>query len=134
MTAQLARSWRRCLGRRGSVVLQVGIALPVLIFGIVAVAEFGRVLWMRSTLQFAAEETARYAMVSTGWTSTTLTALLRSRIVGVNPASVQVAVTPETVGGVSFVGITATLPQNLVSYLGLNAITLRGYARVAIGT
>lgn len=121
-------------GRRGSLVLQVGIALPVLMLGIVGVAEFGRVLWVRSTLQFATEETARHAMVSTGWNSTTLTALLRSRIVGINPAAVQVVVTPETVGGVSFVGITASLPQSFVSFLGLNAITLRGYARVAIGT
>ncbi len=125
------RGWR---SRRGSLVLQVGIALPVLMLGIVGVAEFGRVLWMRSTLQFATEETARYAMISTGWNSTTLTALLRSRIVGINPSAVQVVVTPETVGGVSFVGITASLPQSFVSFLGLNAVTLRGYARVAIGT
>ncbi len=129
-----ARRWRGRSGRRGSIILQVGIALPVLVLGIVGVAEFGRVLWARSTLQFATEETARFAMINTGWTSATLTTLLRSRIVGVNPAVVQVAVTPETVGGVAFVGITASLPQSFVSYLGLDVVTVRGYARVPVGT
>ncbi|MBL8697800.1 MAG: pilus assembly protein [Alphaproteobacteria bacterium] len=114
--------------------MQVGIALPVMILAIIGLLEFGRVLWVRSTLQFAAEETARQAMISTGWNSASLTALLRSRIVGVDPAAVQVAVTPETVGGVAFVAISASLPQQLVSYLGINVVTVRGYARVPAAT
>lgn len=120
--------------RRGSVILQVGIALPVLILAIIGVLEFGRVLWMRSTLQFAAEEAARQAMISTTWSPDSLTALLRSRIVGVDPSAVQVAVTPETVGGVAFVSIAASLPQNLVSFLGVNMVTVRGFARVPAAT
>lgn len=120
--------------RRGSVILQVGIALPVFIVAILGVLEFGRVLWMRSTLQFAAEEAARQAMISTTWTPTSLTALLRSRIVGVDPNAVQIAVTPETVGGVAFVSIAASLPQNLVSIIGVNMVTVRGFARVPVAT
>jgi len=120
--------------RRGSVILQVGIALPVMIFAIIGLLEFGRVLWMRSTLQFAAEEAARRAMISTTWTPDSLVALLRSRIVGVRPEAVQVAVVPETVNGVAFVAIAASLPQNLISYLGINLVTVRGYARVPVAT
>lgn len=129
-----APSWIRARRRRGSVVMQVGIALPLLTLATVGVLELGRVLWARSTLQFATEETARHAMVSTGWTVDSLTAMVRGRVTGLNPAQVTVSVVPETVSGVSFVRITASIPQSFVSFLGLNAVTVTGRARVPTAT
>ena len=83
---------------------------------------------------FAAEETARFAMINTGWSATTLTQLLRSRVAGLNSAMVQVNVSSETVAGVQFVAIRASMPQSFVSFLGINAVTINGYARVPAGT
>lgn len=137
MTSLSGRRRRRCvwLGRRrGSVLIQIGIALPVLLLGILGVMETGRVLYARNTLQFAAEETARFAMINTGWNEETLAARLRGRLPGINPNAVGVSVRNESVSGVLFVAIRASMPQHFVSFLGINAVTITGYARVPAGT
>ena len=129
------RPFLKCLhSRRASVVMQVGFALPIMITATLGVIEFGRVLWARSTLQFAAEEAARHAMITNGWTNDSLAALLRGRITGLDPSAINIQIVPETVGGIGYVSISASLPQAFVSYLGLNAVTVTGHARVPIAT
>lgn len=130
---------RRRLGawlrrRRGSVLIQLGIALPVLLVGILGVMETGRVLYARNSLQFAVEETARFAMINTGWNAQTLTERVRGRLTGIDPNAVTVGVRNETVSGVLFVAISASMPQRFVSFLGINAVTISGFARVPAGT
>jgi Flp pilus assembly protein TadG len=127
---------RRFRRRRGSVLIQVGIALPVLMLGIVGVMETGRVLWARNTLQFATEETARFAMINNVWNAATLTERLQARLSGIDPAKVTVTVTPVARPGAAptFVGIRASMPQSFVSFLGINAVTISGYARVPVGS
>ena len=127
---------RRLRRRRGSVLIQVGIALPVLMLGIVGVMETGRVLWARNTLQFATEETARFAMISNTFDATVLTQKLQTRLSGIDPAKVTVSVAPVSVPGAAptFVAIHATMPQSFVSFLGINAVTISGYARVPVGS
>ncbi len=49
---------------RGGVALEFAFALPVLIFFIFAVFEIGRALWTQTTLEYAVEEAARFAIVN----------------------------------------------------------------------
>lgn len=133
MTQRTPERSRARAGRRGSVAVQVAFGLPVLMIGILGIMETGRILWARSTLQFAAEETARYAMINTSWSAATLTSVLHGRISGLNPAIVQVQITNQTVAGVAFVAIRASMPQRAVSFLRIDAITISGYARVPAG-
>lgn len=132
----LRRFARRLRRRRGSVLIQVGIALPVLMLGILGVMETGRVLWARNTLQFAAEETGRFAMINNSWNATTLTQRLHTRLSGLNAAAVTVTVTPVALPGANptFVAIRASMPQSFVSFLGINAVTISGYVRVPVGS
>ena len=123
---------RLLASRRGSTAVEFALAAPVLFLFLFGVFEFGRLFWSRSSLQFAVEETGRYAMVNNAATPDDITAYVVERLPGVNAGDVTIAVTPEVVSGVNFVTILATMQFEFVTS-GLWApspITITGRSRV----
>jgi len=49
---------------RGAVTVEFAIAAPVFLIFVMGLIDFGRLYWIKSTMQFAVEQTARYAMVN----------------------------------------------------------------------
>lgn len=83
--------------RAGSVAVETALILPVLLLMLLGIIEFGRLMWVNSSLQYAAEEGARYGLAHSTAASSEITALVQSRLTAVvNPAAVQVAVASST--------------------------------------
>jgi Flp pilus assembly protein TadG len=57
------RSWS---ARDGAVAIEMAFLLPVFLLMLVGIEEFGRALWIQTSLQFACEKAARCAAVSPG--------------------------------------------------------------------
>ena len=126
----LVRLWR---DRRGTALVEFAIALPVTLMIILGSFEFARAYWVRHTLQFAAEETGRYAMAHTNTTADQLKTYARSNLPGLDPASTTVTVTPDSVDNTNFVTITVTASFNfLIPFVDLSSMTLTGTTRVPL--
>src|SRR2546425_11075241 len=82
---------------RGSVMVESGLSLVVLMFVIFGIMEFGRMVWAYNLLSHAAREATRYAMIhgsnsSQPATAADITSVAKGRAPGLDPASISVNV------------------------------------------
>jgi Flp pilus assembly protein TadG len=52
-----------CLDSSGSIAVEVAILMPVVLLFVLGLAEFGRAIWTKATLDYAVEAAARCAVV-----------------------------------------------------------------------
>jgi Flp pilus assembly protein TadG len=124
---------RLCRESGGTAAVEFALVLPIMLTIILGGFEFGRVYWARHTLQYAAEETGRYAMAHTTATATQLTSYAKTNMPGLDPAAATVAVTPDSVGSTSYITITVTAPFDFViPFVDLSPLTLTGTTRVPL--
>jgi Flp pilus assembly protein TadG len=55
--------WRGYLDSSGSIAVEVAILLPVVLLFVLGLAEFGRAIWTKATLNYAVEAAARCSVV-----------------------------------------------------------------------
>jgi Flp pilus assembly protein TadG len=120
--------------RRGGSAVEIALAAPILFALLFGVVEFGRAYWMRTALQFAAEESARYAMANTTASETQIGTFFRSNLSGIDSSTVNVQVSSETVAGVPYKIIVGRIVFSPISFLSVGNITLEGRARVPVVT
>ena len=127
-------AWRRLLrAESGTALVEFAMVMPIYITLLLGLVEFGRAFWIRNTLQFAAEETGRYAMTQLATDSAPLTAKLQSQLSGIDAGSVSVQVTTDTTSGTNYVTITADYVfEFLVPFLPVGPVTLTGRSRVPL--
>lgn len=90
--------------RRGAITVEFAIAAPVFLIFVMGLIDFGRLYWIKSTMQFSVEQTARYAMVNPSAT----TAALEAYAAGESTVSgITFSATTSASGGVNFRTITA---------------------------
>jgi Flp pilus assembly protein TadG len=112
------RLWRN---RRGSMAVQFALVAPALLMLLFGIIEVGRMVWTRSSLQYATEQAGRYAMVKKGATSEQIANYLKSRApYDADRINVTVTTTPETVIKTEPSGATTT---ELVTYINIVAQT-----------
>jgi Flp pilus assembly protein TadG len=109
----MLRRLKACI--RGSVAVEFALIAPVLLACLLGTIEFGRAMWMRQTMQFAAEEATRWALVNRTATTSAIAATATARLGLAVP--VVFTVTADT----SAVTVTATyefstLAQGLLPY------------------
>lgn len=126
--------WRRLLrAESGNPLVEFALVAPIYIALLLGLVEFGRAFWIRNTLQFAAEETGRYAMASLVTAPAQLTAKLQSQLSGLNAAQVNVQFATDSVGGTNYITITADYPFDyLAPILPFGPTTLTGRSRVPL--
>jgi Flp pilus assembly protein TadG len=125
------RSLRRLLKNRdGASTIEIAFALPILIALLLGAFEFGRLFFTWSTIQFAAEQTGRYAMGKPSATTTELTNFLKTRLPGLVSNSVAVNVSPESDSGVTYMVIVARVHFTFLNIFPINAVDLEGRSRV----
>jgi Flp pilus assembly protein TadG len=130
MSAPNPSSLRR--NRRGTAAIEFGFTAPMIIMALVGCIELGRAFWIRTALQFAAEETVRYAMVNTDADDATLTAHAQQRLFGLDGDEATFSVSRETVGGADFVEVRGDYPFEFIANLiPMAATTLTGVARAS---
>ena len=126
MTPVLARLRRR----RGISAIEFALVSPILMGALFGTAAFGQAFWLRNALQMAVDDAGRYAMAS----SSATTAQIRSRVLArtgvIDPADVDVTVTPDVDGGITFVTIRARTAVSALALIGLAPLTVQGQTRV----
>ena len=116
--------------REGVASIEIAFALPVFIALLLGTVEFGRLFFTWSTIQYAAEQTGRYAMGKPSATATELTDFLKAKLPGLVSSSVAVNVSPESDSGVNYMVIVARVHFTFLSVFPINAVDLEGRSRV----
>jgi len=118
---------------RGVAALEFAAIAPVLILLLVAVMEFGRLYWVRDSVQYAAEQTARWAMANTAATDGQLQAQALAQFDGVSGGTPVVSIAHDTANGVNFLTVTVTYSfEFFVDFMGIGDLPLRGESRVPL--
>ncbi|WP_448187483.1 TadE/TadG family type IV pilus assembly protein [Azospirillum sp. sgz301742] len=116
--------------------IEFAFALPLLLAILIAIIETATFFWTRNTLQFAAEEGARTALVSTSATTTAVKAAVVAKLNGaavMDSSKVTVTAVQDTYAGVTFMKVTATYAWPATGITGLLPVDLgsiSGQARV----
>lgn len=108
-----------------SVAVEFALLLPVYIAVIFGIIEFGRMIWIRNTLEFAAEQAARYGAVrSASATAATIETYARSQMLGIDPADANLDFTVTPCGTTVTVVGTYNFTTLVAAYVPIPATTL----------
>ena len=95
--------------RRGSVVIEFALGLPIFLVMVYGIFEFGRVFWTKNTMEFAVEEAARYTMVNPNASDADILQRLQDNAIGLDVSRITIDITFEVIGtNRSFVNIIST--------------------------
>ncbi|MCH7929956.1 MAG: pilus assembly protein [Proteobacteria bacterium] len=89
--------------RLGSVAIEFAVLLPVFLALIYGLFEFARIAWTQTTLEYAVEEAARFAMVNPTASATQITAVANDSATGLDAGEITITVTFEKLGEREFV-------------------------------
>lgn len=128
----LVRLKRLLANRRGAIAVETAFALPILVTLLIGAFEFGRLFWIRSTMQYAVEQTGRYAMAKPDSTLPVLENYLRKHFPSLNTDGISLQLSNETVDGVKYVVILARYEFSFIGLLPIPAIHLEGRSRVPV--
>ncbi len=95
--------------RSGNTAVEFAMILPIFVAIMFGIVEFGRLLWIRNSIEYAAETAARWGAIRTSKTNSEIAAYATSQLTAVN------------ITGVSF---TATASSSSVSVVGTYTYTL----------
>lgn len=129
MVARLAHLFAN---RRGAIAVEMAFALPMLVTLLIGTFEFGRLFWIRSTMQYAVEQTGRYAMAKPDSTLPALESYLRKHFPSLNTDGIALQLSNETVDGVKYVVILAKYEFSFIGLLPIPAVSLEGRSRVPV--
>jgi len=90
---------------RGALAVEFAIAAPIFLIFVMGLVDFGRLYWIKSTMQFAVEQTARFAMVNPATTTTALEAYAATQSTF---DDITFNATTSALGGINFRTITAS--------------------------
>ena len=117
----------------GTVAIEFAIIGLIFFAMLLGSIELGRAMWMRNSVQFAAEEAARWALVQTAENSPAVVDYAREQLTG-SPASATITAPYVTVAGVRYVVVTVTQVFTPVTTLvSTGIITVTGQARMPVG-
>ena len=106
---------------------------PVFLTFVLGIIEVGRAVWIKGSLQYAVEETTRFAMVNTSSSNSTLEAYATTILTGTGVSSTGVTFTAaqDTSGSTTYITVTGSyLFSGLTSYLPyLDDVTLNARSR-----
>lgn len=126
--------------RRGGTAVEFALVAPLLIVALFGIIDFGRMMWMASSVEHAAAEAVRYAIVrgadaDVPATATDIADYVNSRTAGMNPEDLSVAVnwSPNNWSG-SLVSVTVGYRYDffLANLLALEPIQLEGASTMEI--
>jgi Flp pilus assembly protein TadG len=131
--ASARRRGRALACRRGAAAVEFAIIAPVFLVLVLGTVELGRAMWIKGSIQFAVEETSRYALVNTSASMSDLQTYAENALVGVDSSDVTFQAQTESADGYSFVSITGTHSFSvLVPIVPLPDVTLSAKSRVPL--
>jgi Flp pilus assembly protein TadG len=117
---------------RGAAAVEFAFVVPAVLLLLVGTVEFGRMLAVRNELQYAAEQAARYVIVTQDATDEVLRQKAKAYASSFPPAEMTVTVNRATVSGIDYVTISTSANFPFLSFLDLSAVPLSGSTRVPL--
>ena len=113
---------------RGISAVEFALLAPVLLTTVLGAIDFGRMFYLRQSLEYATQEGARYYMLNAKATSSAVTAYVQSKVPGGNGLSVTVDLmdTPSCNGSpqVTCTTITASFGFAFTGFMPIKPLTL----------
>lgn len=119
-------------GSRGATAVEFALVAPIFLLFVLGIIDLGRLFFVKNLMQYATEQTARYAMVNPTATNIQLETYADDEI-----ASLFTGVTfnadTETIDGVEFITITASYTFNYVMpFITLGDVPLSAKSRTPV--
>src|SRR4051794_18466671 len=102
------RDRQRIRSEEGAVIVEAGIALPVLFLLVVGIIQFSLIFWQLNQMRFAVSEAAHYVMVNKALAIGTLQTNVESWIETIAPFANGTATPANCSAGISGMQLTAT--------------------------
>jgi len=123
------RSFLACC--RGATAVEFAIVAPLFLTMMVGVFELSRAMWIKASMQYAVEETSRYALVNTSFSAATLQTYAESKLsdAGVGTTGMSFTITAD--GTVADIQVSYSF-ETLTSLLPFPSLTLTAKSRVPL--
>lgn len=127
---------RKYLGRlrndaSGSMAVEFAFVAPVLLIAMIGIAELGRMFWARHSLEYAVQETARWAMIDKTATTTALQDYTNQKMGWTDTDHLTVVVQFTTESGKAYASVTATYHfVMMLGFLGIDPFNFTTSAHV----
>jgi Flp pilus assembly protein TadG len=133
---RLIRRVRRArLDNAGLAAVEFGMALPVFLLFVFGTIEFGRILWSKHALDYAAEQSTRYALANPDATTGEIQTYAEGQLMTVDRSAVTVTVVQENLNGIDYLSVTMAYPfQAILPFLPLGSFSLTGVSRIPLDT
>lgn len=120
---------------RGNAAVEFAFILPVFLMLFLGIFEFAGYMWVRNTVQFGAEEAARFAMANLDATTAQVADVARARMPTLDAAKLSVDVQRVVDDGTTFVVVSTTYTNAggfLSDLFPTDLTTAMGRARVPL--
>lgn len=108
----------------GAAAVEFAIVLPVFIMLVMGIIDFGRVFWIKSSMQFVVEQATRYAMVNPSITEADLETYAYEQEADVSASGAVFEATIDAAGAINYMTVTGTYTFNFITPLVGTTLTL----------
>ena len=115
----------------GAAALEFAIVSLLMVVVCVGVVEFGRGLNVRSKMSYAADLGARKVLINASISDSQIETAVRAAFTGADASLLQVQISQETVGGISYRTLAVSYPFNpLIPNISIGQINIKVNRRV----
>jgi Flp pilus assembly protein TadG len=121
--------------RRGATAVEFAMVAPIFLIMVIGIFELGRAMWIKASMQYAVEETTRYAIVNTSATTSTLATYASTAYSssGINITGATFTATQATTSGKTYVTISGSYSFSvIVPLVPIPDMTLSAKSRIPI--
>jgi Flp pilus assembly protein TadG len=121
-----------CSNESGATAVEFGMVSLLFLALLSGVVQVGWLLWVQNSLQYAIENTARYALTHPDATNDDLVAYAADHMAGVyaDTSDLDVTTAPVTISGISFIEVNGTYEfTDIIPFLPLGTINLTAQSR-----
>ena len=123
------RSFLACC--RGATAVEFAIVAPLFLTMMVGVFELSRAMWIKASMQYAVEETSRYALVNTTKTAAELTTYAQTKLTDAGVGTTGMTFTITADGTVADIQVSYSF-ETLTSLLPFPSLALTAKSRVPL--
>jgi Flp pilus assembly protein TadG len=119
--------------RWGATAVEFALVFPVFIVMVAGIVELSRAMWIKATLQFAIEQTARHAVVNTSLTTDELETYAATQLPSLSGDDITFTATSTSTGGFDYVTLSASYSfTTVIPIVDIPTIALNASTRVPI--
>ncbi len=129
----IRKFWSVFVCRKAATAVEFALVAPVFLMMVIGIFEMSRAMWIKSSMQFAVEETTRHAIVNSSATASDLAAYALSELgsSGMNLSGASFSATLTVSGTITYVDIQGSYVfSSMVPLVPFPDVTLTAKSRV----